>query len=56
MASIDKVAAHQEFRFEIVRKLNTFNMRKFENVITKNEIKILSDLKKDKVLTVTRED
>ena len=55
-ASIDKVEAPQELRAEIVRKLNTFNMRKIENDITKNDIKILPDLKKDKVLTITRAD
>ena len=56
MASIDKVEASQELRAEIVRKLNTFNMKKIENDITKNDIKILSDLKKDKVITITRTD
>jgi len=57
MASIDKVEAPQELRAEIVRKLKTFNMKKkIENDITKNDIKILSDLKKDKALTITRAD
>ena len=35
MASIDKVEAPHELRAEIVRKLNTCNMRKIENDITK---------------------
>jgi thiamine monophosphate kinase len=57
MTSIDNVVALQELRAEIVRKLNTFNMSKIGKDITqKDEIKILSDLKKDKVLTITRAD
>ena len=40
----------------MVRKLKTFNMRKIENDTIKNYIKILSDLKKDKVLTITKAD
>ena len=38
LASIDKVEAPQKLRAEIVRKLKTFNMRKIENDITKNDI------------------
>ena len=56
MAFIDKVEAPQELRAGIVRKLNTFNMSKIENDITRNGIKIFYDLKKDKVLTITRAD
>ena len=43
MASIDKVEAPQELRAEIGRKLNTSNLRKIENDILKDDIKILSD-------------
>ena len=56
MASNDKVEAPEELRAEIVRKLNTFNMRKIENDITKNDIKILSHLKRDNVLTIIKAD
>ena len=57
MASIDKVDTPQELRAEIVRKLNTFNMNLIgKDISQKNDIKILSDLKKDKFLTITRAD
>jgi len=57
MASIDKVDTPQELRAEIVRKLNTFNMNFIgKDISQKNDIKILSDLKKDKFLTITRAD
>ena len=56
MASIDKVEAPQELVALIVRKLKTFNMREIVNDITKSDLKILSDLKKDKVPTITRAD
>ena len=56
MASIDKAEAPQELFAEIVRKLKTFNMKKNDNDITKNDIKILSELKMDKTLTITRAD
>ena len=56
MACMDKVEVPQELRAEIVRKLNTFNTKKIQNDIPKNDIKMLSDLKKDKVLTITRAD
>ena len=57
MASIDKVDTPQELRAEIIRKLNTFNMSLIgKDISQKNDIKILSDLKKDEFLTITRAD
>ena len=35
MASIDKVEAPQELRVEIVRKLNTFSLRKIKMILQK---------------------